>query len=195
MNVIAICASGPSLTASDCALLSAADIPLITVNTSWRAAPQCRYIYAGDLDWWDKNHAGITSSAELWTCNTRAAKRYGINLFDTDTSGTFNSGQRAILFAMSLGAKHIILLGYDCSILNGLHWHGAHAGINNPTADNIRRWQGEFARIAEMPSRARIINCSRQTSLNCFPKAELENVIREFHETETTVYRRHAGTG
>jgi len=188
MNTIAICASGPSLTSPDCHLISTANIPLITVNTSWRAAPQCRYIYAGDLDWWDKNHGSITSGAERWTCNRRAATRYGLNLFDTDTSGTFNSGQRAILFAMSLGAKNIILLGYDCSILNGLHWHGSHEGINNPTADNIRRWQGEFARIAEMPARARIINCSRQTSLSCFPRAALEDVIREFHESETDIY-------
>lgn len=195
MQHVAICASGPSLTQADCSLVAAAGIPLIAVNSSWRAAPQCGYIYAGDLDWWDKNHAGIASCAEQWTCNTRAAKRYGINLFDTDTSGTFNSGQRAILFAMSLDAKNIILLGYDCSILNGLHWHGAHEGINNPTADNIRRWQGEFARIADMPSRSRIINCSRQTSLNCFPKAALADVIREFHETETAIHRRHAGAG
>lgn len=195
MRQIAVCASGPSLTAADCALVSDAGIPLIAVNSSWRAAPQCRYIYAGDLQWWDKNHAEIASNAERWTCNRRAAARYGIHLFETDTSGTFNSGQRAILFAMSLGVTNIILLGFDCSILNGLHWHGAHEGISNPTADNIRRWHGEFARIAEMPGRPLIINCSRQTSIRCFPRAALEDAIRENHETETAIHRRDAGAG
>ncbi|WP_194761210.1 hypothetical protein [Pantoea ananatis] len=184
MKQIAVCASGPSLTEEDCALISDAGIPLITVNSSWSAAPQCRYIYAGDLDWWDKYHAQISSAAERWTCNDRAAARYGLQLFDTDTSGTFNSGQRAILFAMHLGAEKIILLGYDCSVTNGLHWHGAHDGISNPTPDNVRRWHGEFARIADSQPGAQIVNCSRQTSLTCFTRASLEDVIREIHETD-----------
>lgn len=185
MHNIAVCASGPSLTASDCMLLSDAGIPLITVNSSWSAAPHCRYIYAGDLSWWDKNHSLIASDAEKWTCNLQASTRYGLSFFETDTSGTFNSGQRAILFAASLGAQNIILLGYDCSIVNGLHWHGAHAELDNPTAACVERWRGEFSQLNSLLSRnVAVTNCSRQTSLTCFTRASLEDVIREIHETD-----------
>lgn len=185
MQHIAICGSGPSLLSSDCMLLSNAGIPLITVNSSWSAAPQCRYIYAGDLGWWDKNFSAIASDAEKWTCNLQASTRYGLNLFETDTSGTFNSGQRAILFAASLGAQNIILLGYDCSIVNGLHWHGAHAELDNPTAKCIERWQGEFSHLNnQLPRNVHVTNCSRQTSLTCFTRASLKDVIREIHETD-----------
>ncbi|MCK0554483.1 hypothetical protein KFO32_15655 [Pantoea ananatis] len=185
MQNVAICASGPSLKVSDCALLSNAGIPLITVNSSWRAAPQCQYIYAGDLGWWDKNFSAIASGAEKWTCNLQASTRYGLNLFETDTSGTFNSGQRAILFAASLGAQNIILLGYDCSIANGLHWHGAHAELDNPTAKCIERWQGEFSILSNLlPPNVNVTNCSRQTSLACFTRASLEDAIRDIHEPD-----------
>lgn len=178
MQRIAICASGPSLTADDCALVSDAGIPLIAVNSSWQAAPQCRYIYAGDLCWWDKNYADITSQAELWTCNRRASTRYGIKLFPTDTSVTFNSGQRAILFADWLGYSQIILLGFDCSIANGSHWHGQHDGLSNPTPANTRRWREEFKLAArQLAGRVQIINCSRQTALTCFPVDTLDNLI------------------
>lgn len=189
MQHIAICASGPSLTISDCELISAAGIPLIAVNSSWRAAPRCQFIYAGDLRWWDKSISSISSNAEKWTCNTHAARRYDLNLFETDTSGTFNSGQRSILFAASLGVEKIILVGFDCSVTNGLHWHGSHAAMDNPTTDCAERWKGEFRRTADaLMGKVQIVNCSRRTSLNCFPKAQLEHVIRETRERETDIY-------
>ncbi|MEB5973473.1 hypothetical protein MXF20_15445 [Pantoea dispersa] len=180
MQHVAICASGPSLAVSDCDLISAAGIPLIAVNSSWRAAMKCRFIYAGDLSWWDKSISSISVDAEKWSCNTQAARRHGLNLFETDTSGTFNSGQRAILFAASLGVKNIILIGYDCSIANGLHWHGPHVAMDNPTTDCVERWKGEFRRTADdLAGKVHIVNCSRRTSLNCFRKAPLEETLLE----------------
>lgn len=183
MQHVAICASGPSLNVSDCELVSAAGIPLIAVNSSWRAAPQCGYIYAGDLSWWDKCFHEISIPAEKWTCNSQASRRYGINLFKTDTTGAFNSGQRAILFAASFGVSQIILLGYDCSVANGLHWHGSHVAMDNPTTDCVERWKGEFRRTADdLAGKVNIVNCSRQTSLNCFRKAPLEETLWELRK-------------
>lgn len=104
MDAVIICASGPSLSPADCATASCSGLPVIAVNSTWRAVPDCEYIYAGDLRWWDANIDVLPSSASRWTCNYRAHKRYGINLFDTDTRWAFNSGQRSILFAASLGA-------------------------------------------------------------------------------------------
>ncbi len=128
MNTVIICASGPSLTSEDCQTAISNGFPVIAVNSTWRAVPDCEYIYAGDLRWWDANIDLLPSSASRWTCNYRAHKRYGLNLFDTDTRWAFNSGQRSILFAASLGAKNIILLGFDCSITGGSHWHGSMRG-------------------------------------------------------------------
>lgn len=180
MNSMIICASGPSLNASDCELITRSGLPVIAVNSSWRAVPDCEFVYAGDLRWWDANIDALPSSASLWTCNFRAHKRYGLNLFDTDTRWSFNSGQRSILFAASQGAKNIILLGFDCSLSGGSHWHGDHVGLDNPTAESVSRWHGEFASTARaLEQKVNIINSSRQTALKCFRRLGLDEALRE----------------
>jgi hypothetical protein len=180
VTVFIICASGPSLSLDDCKQALNSGYPLIAVNSSWRAVPECKFIYAGDLSWWELNVPDLPESPERWTCNIRAQKRFGLNLFPTDTTGTFNSGQRAILFAEYLGATSIILLGYDCSIESGSHWHGDHISLSNPTPGNIARWHGEFSRVAdELAGRVKIINCSRTTALTCFPQMPLDEALQQ----------------
>nr|MDU4457584.1 hypothetical protein [Enterobacter sp.] len=68
MNTFIICASGPSLNKSDCELISGSGLPVIAVNSTWQAVPDCEYIYAGDLRWWDANIDVLPSSASRWTC-------------------------------------------------------------------------------------------------------------------------------
>ncbi|RJT45683.1 hypothetical protein [Rahnella woolbedingensis] len=180
MSAVVICASGPSLTLADCALAVESGLPVIAVNSSWQAVPECTHIYAGDLRWWDIYVQNLPEKPQRWSCNNRAHTRYGVNLFPTDTGDTFNSGQRAILFAHWLGFRDIILLGFDCSIANGSHWHGDHTSLDNPTAENVTRWFGEFERLAhELPGSVNIINSSRQTTLKCFRRLSLEAALRE----------------
>lgn len=180
MKTFIICASGPSLNKSDCELITGSGLPVIAVNSTWRAVPDCEYVYAGDLRWWDANIDLLPPTASLWTCNHRAHKRYGLNLFDTDTRWSFNSGQRAILFAASLGAENIILLGFDCSITGGSHWHGDHVGLDNPTTESVSRWRAEFASTASaLKGKVNIINSSRRTALECFRRLGLNEALRE----------------
>lgn len=180
MSAAIICASGPSLTLADCALAIHSGLPVIAVNSTWRAVPDCTHIYAGDLRWWDVNTPLLPEGPERWSCCLRAHTRYGVNQFPTNTSDTFNSGQRGILLAHWLGATTIILLGFDCSIQNGSHWHGDHSGLDNPTAANIKRWHGEFGRVAQqLHGKANIINSSRETSLRCFRRMPLQEALRE----------------
>lgn len=180
MNTAIICASGPSLTHDDCQTAMSTGFLVIAANSSWRAVPDCSHIYAGDLRWWDASINELPDSAELWTCNYRAHMRYGLHLFDTDTRWAFNSGQRSILFAASLGVKNIILLGFDCSVSRGSHWHGDHAGLDNPTAESAERWRGEFAITARaLTGKVNIINSSRQTALKCFRRLSLDEALRE----------------
>ena len=112
-----------------------------------------------------------------------AIKRHQLKDFPTDTGCTFNSGQRAILLAHWLGASAIILLGFDCSIADGSHWHGEHPELDNPTMDNIRRWRGEFDRTASLLSgKVKIFNSSRKTALTCFPKLPVSEALREAYK-------------
>ncbi|MGV8925714.1 MAG: hypothetical protein ACOH2G_08565 [Ewingella sp.] len=175
MDRAIILASGPSLCAEDVTAALASGWPVIAVNNTWERAPGCSVIYAGDVEWWEKYRAVIDSPAERWTCHPRAAQRFGLHLHVA--KGAYNSGQRAIQFAAGQGAQRVILLGFDCSLSNGTHWHGDHSGLRNPTECSIGRWQRHFTELAGSLAHISIINASRSTSLTCFPKQTLSAAL------------------
>jgi len=87
-----------------------------------------------------------------------------------------NSGADAILLAASLGATKIYLIGYDCSVKNGSHWHGDHPKPMG-NCGSIDKWPAKFQQVADLLTDIEIINCSRQTALDCFVKKDLEQVL------------------
>ena len=179
MSKIIVCiASGPSLTREDCALASTSGMPIIAVNSSWLAVPDCQHIFAGDYLWWVHNHDAVGSSAELWTQSLRARDMFGIQLFRPADSGPFNSGQRAIQLAAHLGGTRVILLGYDCTLANGHHWHGRHpATMHNPVPREVGRWHTDFSSLVSELQGVEIINATRHTALTCFPRTTIEAAI------------------
>ncbi|CBG89349.1 hypothetical protein [Citrobacter rodentium] len=190
-SVIACAASGPSLTLADCQLLYEAEIPIIAVNDSWRVAPFCSAIYAADFAWWREHASKIPVTAARWCGSRYTAIHFGISYLQTAIPGSFNSGQRAIELAATLGASRILLLGYDCSLKRGIHWHGAHAAgrLRNPTHESVIAWQGEFSRLAAACSGVEIVNCSRDTSLKCFQRERLETAIERLSSHPVPVRR------
>lgn len=177
MVTFACATSGPSLTVTDCQKLGDANIPIIAVNNSWRAAQLCSGIYAADCCWWEEYGKEITIPAKRWCGDSFTANRFGINFLESSVPGSFNSGQRAIELAIHLGAQRVLLLGYDCSIRNGVHWHGKHSTLANPDNFSVNRWHDEFERLRNVYPSIEILNCSRRTRLNCFPKMSLEAAL------------------
>ena len=87
-----------------------------------------------------------------------------------------NSGYQAINLAYLMGAKKIILLGYDMQFTDGkAHWFGEHPDEIRSGYDGFIK---KFNKMAEhMPKGLEIINCTRKTALNCFPIKKLEEVL------------------
>lgn len=168
-------ASGPSLTAEDVALVQAAGLKTIAVNNAWELARFCDVLYAGDLKWWAKYGEKVDVPAQRWTSASKAAEVFGLKLYRR--SGGFNSGQRAVDLAASFGAKRILMLGYDCSVAQGTHFHGDHAGLRNPDAKRCRVWAIQFIRMAMRLKKIEVINCSRRTSMTCFKRMPLEDAL------------------
>lgn len=179
----AIIASGPSLTAEDCALIEASGLPTIAVNSSWKIARFASVLYAGDACWWDQYGSEVDIEADRWTCSRQAAAKHRIN--HHQASGGYNSGMRAIQFAIERGASRIILIGFDCSLQGGIHWHGPHELTKNPDAARVRKWHGQFKTVAALANlrRCEVINCSRHTELTCFPVRDLESVLAEHYDS------------
>lgn len=86
--------------------------------------------------------------------------------------GGLCAGGSAINLASLLGAREIILLGFD---FDGRHWLASHPLVEAPEEHHQRH----MAAICEMaPALAnagvRVVNCSARSRLPCFPKGDLD---------------------
>lgn len=134
-----------------------------------------------DAKWWNEYKAEVAETfagMRLSVCSrsdSYGAQRVMVDgHFPLTTYG--NSGAGAIMLAKLYGAKRVILLGYDCQRTNGkAHWHGDHpATLGN--AGSLPKWGkqfGDLAQAIQMP----VINCSRETALDVFPRQRLEDVL------------------
>lgn len=168
-------ASGPSLNSKDCALAIDSGLPVIAVNNSWQLFPYAGLVFASDLTWWNEYGATVPKTTERWTTCPLAAQRHQLQQFKSRfLTQSYNSGQLAIELAISCGARRVLLLGYDCSLRAGIHWHGDHENIRNPTRESVARWHEEFLRLRQWAAGIEIINCSRETALKVFPRSTIE---------------------
>lgn len=196
---VAIIASGPSLTAEDCARVgewreaNKAARRCIVINSTYRLAMFADVLYACDFYWWEKYWEQICASGfagQLWTQDQRAKNRYEVNLIvsqrnkglsrrkDTIHQGG-NSGFQAINFAYLAGAFRIILLGFDMQMTGGKKHHfGNHPeGLNKNLP--FKMWIPEMEVLAADLKREAIevVNATRETALTCFARLPIEDAL------------------
>jgi len=201
--IIGIIASGPSATIEDAKLLRSVCDQIIAVNDSWRL---CRsldgkhfadHIYGSDMKWWNYAIGDITRDfdGKLWTQRvqwTQEPENWGITCLESEpeTGQAFdlcaepgrihtglNSGYAAINLAYHLGAKSIILLGYDMGYRDSrTHWFNDrpdHLNVKSDYTGFIKR----FNTIDPKKHGIEILNASRKTALTCFPLVDLEDLV------------------
>lgn len=195
MNTVIALASGPSLTAEQIALLNATRLPVMAVNRSWIHVPSAAWCYAGD--WIDAHKRVMTDGyqGQIWTqspgCNQppiwrqgawmcAGRQRVGLCREPYVIHHGGNSGHQALNLLYHFGFERIILVGYD--FLPGpngeQHSHPDHppdwGNFQHPEA---RR--GPMSRIAVdlADEGVEVINCSERTSLDCWPRASLSEVL------------------
>ena len=177
-------ASGPSLTADDCERVRVwreKEGPqakaVVVANTSYKAAPWADALFAIDRDWWKTyiHDVYTTFKGERYSKNSQHPSYNVTQLKDLNTYG--NSGAGCISLASQAEAARIILLGFDCQHTGGIsHWHGDHpshlgnAGLTNQWLDKFRQLADDFKHIE-------IINASRATALDMFPRKSLESLL------------------
>lgn len=187
----AVCiASGPSLTQSDCDTVRAwrdasPDRIVVVVNNTYKMCPWADALYGMDNEWWRQcgaEAAGFEGEkySRYGEYGTRKVKEHGDN-----------SGAGAILLASDLGASHIVLIGYDCQHTGGkTHWHGDHKRPLGNT-ESMWRWPEYFQNVRDRIPGAYIVNASRQTALDVFPRADLNDELYRFERGEG-LFKRHS---
>jgi len=183
---VVLAASGPSQNKSDLDYCCG-KARLIAINTTYRLVPCADILYACDRQWWD--HYKPTFAGWCVTRDEKAARRHnlvhmpsarrdGLSLTWPTIHEGENSGYQALNLAVLLGARRIVLTGYDMGGVG--HWHGQHrGGLRNPDERNFARWRDRFATtLADLErAGAQVINCTRDTALTCFPRAKLEETL------------------
>lgn len=186
-----VIASGPSLTEADVDHVRG-KAAVIAVSDNYQIAPWADHLYAYDTTWWGY-HKPIVAHCfrgRLWTGCERVKDIYPDITFvptrrgDADVGDRYlvngqNSGLQALCLAAYLKARRILLLGFDIQHTGGeRHWFGRHPkGWGN--ADTAHKWVRHFDRIApQFACRdVEVINCSRETALQCFPRATITEAL------------------
>lgn len=183
--VLAICiANGASLTREDVEYCQGKGI-VYAVKEAVYLAPWADAVYAADGDWWQLKNGLPEYTGEKIGLEEKICEKYGLTCqkYDAklvwgsgDTIATGgNSGFQAVNIAVNRGATKVILLGYDMGYSTNKHWWtGQFKRDCRPS--NYKDWIDKFTKAAPLIP-AEIINCTRETALNCFKRADLRDVI------------------
>ncbi len=170
---------------------------VIAVNDAWRLAPWAEVLYACDWRWWLK-HEGVPGFAGLKVTlsNSRGhlddypdikvvenTGTEGLERAPTGVRTGRNGGYQAINLAVHLGARRVLLLGYDMKpdARGRTHWFGDHADW--PTRPGV--FAGvmlpHFAGLARelQALGVEVLNCTPTSALEAFPKVALEQALAE----------------
>lgn len=201
-STIAIFAGGPSLTLED--TLKCRPLRTIAINNAYRMAPWADCLYAADRKWWDyysdaQNFAGlkvsITKRNNPEIHAVGVAGREGLSEDPKMLMTGGNGGYQAMNLAFHLGARNILLLGYDMRFVdNKAHWHEEHPPRLTPSVVNTFRksFLPHFkAMAAAMKEKGICVyNCTPGSALNDFPKMGIYEAIDRIHHRPYALRRR-----
>lgn len=194
-QTVVIAASGPSLTETE-VLYTKGKAKFIAVNDVYRIAPFADILFASDARWWEHHRFAPGFRGQRWshdhngsawpklaTTNgikmLHGANGYGLSKDRRILHFGGNSGFQAINLAVHCGVKRIVLLGFDC-----MRWgdkshffgsHPAHLEKDSPYAYFRQFFKVAATELADMG--VDVVNCTRVTSLECFKKDQLRNVL------------------
>lgn len=197
-STVVCIASGPSLTRDDVEYVRGR-ARVIVVNDNYRLAPWADALYAADAGWWREHRDtaaftglkfGIGPSGSGMPKSVMTLRNTGTGGLEIDPTGMKtgrNSGYQAINLAVHLGAKRILLLGYDMQVdtTGKAHWFGAHVTpLNQPTKQHFQSWLKLFPTLIAPLSKIgiEVVNCSRVSALTCFRKQPLRDALPEVLE-------------
>lgn len=136
-------------------------------------APWADALYAIDAPWWKVYATRVKAEFP----GRKFSARRHVPICEHAKSPHFNnSGTAALALSAHLGARRILMVGYDCQRTGGqTHSHGDHPpSLGN--AKSMPDWPEKFERCAAHLRKlgVEVINCSRATALTCFTRGELE---------------------
>lgn len=193
---VILIANGPSLTSAQ--VNTARNIwaegraHAIGINDAYRIAPWVDALYACDPEWWHVHIKAVrdTNIVSLYCQDEETCDRYGLwwtpgkHKAGLSTAASCihygrHSGFQALNVAFHLGARRIMLLGYDCRTHNGMtHWFGDHPGVLHQKS-SYDGWAAAYADAVPMLRAAgvEVFNCTPNSAITAFPHTTLSAVF------------------
>lgn len=193
-RTLAVLGAGPSLTASDVQVVRRAGWPIIAVNNALWLAPDAAVHFFSDVRWFRWHGAsdayrqfrGTKATIENWhDCHDEPALQRLINHAREGACFTpgricngASSGYAAINLAAQLGARRIVLLGFDMQpAADGrTHFHDDHPV---PTGEHVYPLMRSYfpgLRAALSARGITVINCTPGSALTEFPMRALSEI-------------------
>ena len=195
--------SGPSLTDADLDFCRRRGWSLAVCNSTYRRVPDAKVFHAMDDDWWRLHSKTLFDTMDadclIYSGSTEASRtNERINLvafnaeqgFSTKT-GLVKSGKLTGLQLIQIVGWQqpdlILLLGYDNQITDGkTHEHDLYNNANPPPS--LVGALSDFESLAKQ-SPYPIINCSRQSAIQAFPRMTVEDAYYSMiNEREKLIY-------
>jgi hypothetical protein len=151
---------------------------VLVVCDAYRLAPWADVLVAQDSQWWRKRPDACTFAGRKFSANPNVPCVEQIKENSTLIGRATNSGVMGLHVAIKLGAKRIIMLGFD---MQGSHFFGPYTdGLKNTTAARFRVFASFFERMNKdicVPQGIQVVNCTPGTALKCFPMMPLEEAL------------------
>ena len=198
-ETVYILGGGPSLNDTDLDLIK--DKNVIGVNEAYTLGDFVDYTFIGTNRYYTKHkhnfddyRGQIICAGGLSTNDPRVHTVYSCNDTMTMQRGRIgianNSGIGAINLAAQLGAKTIILIGFDMSVIDGNNWHNKDINFNyfkRQTKEEyyvkVRNTMCTVIADALYQLDIRVVNCSVGSAIDCFPMLSLENYLETTEDT------------
>jgi len=181
-----IIGGGPSVNDLDPEVLRGKHV--VAVNNAYTVIPWADVLYFMDCEWYNWNKEKILSFAglKITTCkkldkipgflSLQHGIRNGVDMRPEFLSRGASSGQGAMNVAIKLGAKELVLIGFDMRVVDGVHnFHNDH-GRKVPASiylDQHAKSLKYMVPIAESLG-IKIVNCTQDSAIDFISIEPLE---------------------
>lgn len=170
MNTFAILATGPSMS-QEIADMVRNRCRVIAISDAYQLAPDAEAMVSSDAAWWRAHPEAYYFSGKKFTAAPDFQNLPGVERFALHSGS--NSGLLACHVAVMLGAKKILLLGYD---MGGTHYFGEHPEpLKKTTPQRYEIFKKQFEHFR--PRDVEILNCTPNSALRCYPFADLKEQL------------------
>jgi hypothetical protein len=164
---------------------------IVAVSDAYRVLPFADVLYSCDRKWWDYHKGCPDFAGEKWSSHAAdndklaTAEKYNLKLVAGQCGDRFsfdpgvityggNSGFQAVNLALLMGARHIVLVGFD---MRGSHFFGKHPEPLRNTSNYVN-FIAAFKRAEKkLPADIEIINATPGSALTCFKRQTLDDAL------------------